>query len=443
MGTGGGGRKRARIARDTALAPPRGEARDGGQLFVVDRTKATKEVLAGQNAKDARAEKRRMRRGIVKVRKSEYAASTKGDDGKRDRAGAIAGKKKKKFDIAGVDMELLQNRKFVGPEERKRRNIDDAKKLKLDEDVWESDLVANVGAAKSKVRKNVEVKLNRPVRDTAALLRPDDGESVNPMLEAHQDALGEAVGMEIARVDKIKWEEKALRFDPKILLDKPLHVAEDFSDDNDDIGDKTGNANAGSGDHMTDSEIEIVVSKLSQVRRTRRDKNRASRRRTHEALRVRKATHSKIAQQIVDLDRLAAEADVEARKLQGAQAEAALLIENAALVADGVDAAAARPMHKALGGVRVPTEKDFKAVPLSDDLSSNLRSVGMPVANPLVRDRFLAYQRRGFIEPPMVILKEKKQARKDKIREDQRDRMIRKGRGSRSNMTYWRKPRKR
>lgn len=437
MGTGGGGRKRARVARDTALAPPRGEDGSGRQLFVVDRTKATKEVIAGQNAKDARAEKRRMRRGIVKVRKSEYAAVAEGDGGKRSQAGAIAGKKKKKFAVAGVDMELLENRKFVGPVERAQKNSEEAEKMKLSEDVWKSELAVEVDASKSKERKNIESQLVRPVRATAAVLRPDDGESVNPMLEAHQDALGEAVGTEIARVDKLKWEQRAIRFDPKILLEKPLHVANDDDDiDSSDEAATTGRAN-------DDAETEVVIHKLGQPRRTRRDKNRANRRRTHEALRVRKATHAKIAEQIGDLEKLTAEADAEARKLQGAEAEEAQAIEKAALEADGMDAAAARPTHKALGGVRVPTEKDVNAVPLSDDLSSNLRSVGMPVSNPVVRDRFLAYQRRGFIEPPMVILKEKKQAKKDKIREEQRDRMIRKGRGSRSNMTYWRKPRKR
>lgn len=438
MGTGGGGRKRARIARDTALAPPRGDDRSGRELFVVDRTKATKEFLAGQNAKDARAEKRRMRRGIVKVRKSEYAAVAEGDGGKRCQAGAIAGKKKKKFAVAGVDMELLENRKFVGPVERAQKNVQEAEKMKLNEDVWKSELATEVDASKSKERKNIESQFIRPVRATPAVLRPDDGESVNPMLDAHQDALGEAVGMEIARVDKLKREQRALRFDPKILLEKPLHVAND--DDDIDSSDEAATTTA---DDVADGETEVVVHKLGKPRRTRRDKNRANRRRTHEALRIRRATHAKIAEQIGDLENLRAEVDVEARKLQGAQAMAAQAIEKAAVVADGEDAAAARPIHKALGGVRVPSEKDLKAVPLSDDLSSNLRSVGMPVANPVVRDRFLAYQRRGFIEPPSVILKEKKQAKKDRIREEQRDRMIRKGRGSRSNMTYWRKPRKR
>lgn len=438
MGTGGGGRKRARIARDTALAPPRGGDGGGGQLFVVDRTKATKEVLAGQNAKDARAEKRRMRRGIVKIRKSEYAAVAEGDGGKRSQAGAIAGKKKKKFAFAGVDLGLLENRKFVGPAERARKNILEAEKMKVSRDVWSGELAVEVDASKSKERKNIECQFVRPVRATAALLRPDDGESVNPMLEAHQDALGEAVGMEISRVDKLKWEQRAIRFDPKILLEKPLHVASD-----DDDVDSSEEATVPEANRVTDAETEVIVHKLDRPRRTRRDKNRANRRRTQEALRVRKATHAKISEQIDQLDKLSAEADAEALKLQGADAKAAQAVEQAALAADGKDAAAARPTHKALGGVRVPTEKDLNAVPLSDDLSSNLRSVGMPVSNPVVRDRFLAYQRRGFIEPPAVTLKEKKQAKKDKIREEQRDRMIRKGRGSRSNMTYWRKPRKR
>lgn len=438
MGTGGGGRKRARVARDVALAPPRGEAGRGAPLFVVDRTRATKEAIAGQNAKDARAEKRRMRRGIVKVRKSEYAATAEGDDGKRERAGAVAGKKKKKFAVAGVDMELLEKRTFVGKDERERRKIEAEEKKRIAEDVWESGLVDEMDAAKSKERKNVEGKLNRPVQGTAALLRPDDGESVNPMLDAHQDALGEAVGMEIARVDKIKWEQKRLKFDPKVLLDKPLHVAEDFSDDEDEDA-----GHEAAADRMTDGDAEVVVRKLGQERLTRRDKNRASRRRSHEAVRVRKATHAKIAEQIGDLEKLSAEADVELRKLQGENAKAKHAIDEAAAMADGEDAVAARPTYKALGGVRVPTEKDLKAVPLSDDLSKNLRSVGMATTNPLVRDRFVAYQRRGIIEPPLVVMKERKQARKDKIREEQRDRMIRKGRGSRSNMTYWRKPRKR
>jgi hypothetical protein len=348
----------------------------------------------------------------------------------------VAGKKKKKFAVAGVDMGLLEKRSFVRRAERVRRQVEEREKKAAGVgDVWESGLVEEVEAGKSKVRRAVEQKLNVAVRGSAAVLRPDDGESVNPLFEAHQDALGEAVAVEVAKQDQARWEADQLSFDPKVLLDRELHVAEDFSED--DKGEEAGDG------AMTDA-ADVVVSRLGgQERRTRRDKNRASRRRTFEAQRVRKATHAHIAEQIADLEALDAAAAAEATRLAGSAAAAAKAAAAAAVVADGVDEAEARPLHAALGGVRVPTERDLRAVPLSGDLAGELRGVGMAVVNPLVKDRFLAFQRRGMIEPPLVIVKERKQATRDRLREEQRDKMVRKGRGSRSNMTYWRKPRKR
>eukprot|EP00173_Palmaria_palmata_P002444 Plantae.Rhodophyta-Palmaria_palmata.ctg2580.p1 GENE.Plantae.Rhodophyta-Palmaria_palmata.ctg2580~~Plantae.Rhodophyta-Palmaria_palmata.ctg2580.p1 ORF type:complete len:304 (+),score=92.09 Plantae.Rhodophyta-Palmaria_palmata.ctg2580:81-914(+) len=277
--------------------------------------------------------------------------------------------------------------------------------------------------------------MNGGVAKSMAVLRPDDGLSVNPMLEAHQDALGEAVGEEIARRDEARWDEERMKFDPKVLLDKPLHVAQDGSEDEVEDGSAVNGDNA----------VEQGSRKFGKERLTRRDKSKASRKRSFEALRVRRATAAKIAEQLEDLEKVDAEAAKESEHRDGADAEAEKKMQLAAIEADGEDAAAAKPLHKSLGGVQVPTERDLNktAVPLSGDLSTELRSVGMSRVNPLVRDRFLAFQRRGLIEPPKVIMKERKQAVKDRIREEQRDKMVRKGRGSRSNMTYWRKTRKR
>jgi Nop53 (60S ribosomal biogenesis) len=296
------------------------------------------------------------------------------------------------------------------------------------EDVWGSELAVEVQAAKSKVRKSVEARLHAPVRASVSILAPDNGISINPLDELHQDALGMAVAAQYDRLDNAEWAKAAITPKPSVLLEPDIHVADDQSDENGDGGEEVGG--------------DMLVFAGAPERKSRSERNRAARRRQAEAQQVRRRARVNQAKQIDNIEELCAMADVEVRKLEGGEA-AARRRRAQKLASLNRDPTRAAPRVRKLAGVRVPTENAVSSVPLSSDLAKNLRAVVMPKTNPLMRDRFLSLQRRGFIEPPPAIAKERAQARKDRVREEQRDKLIRKGRGSRSNLTYWRKPRKR
>jgi Nop53 (60S ribosomal biogenesis) len=441
MGHGGGGRKRARQAREVALVAGAADSRakaaaerralgtevsvaaPSAALFVEDRARLTKADIRRQE--HAVSKKSTKRAVAPRARKSERGANAPG-------AAALPlqtpGRKAKRL---GVDAMIVKKRSFVSAAVKNSALQAAAHKerVPVEEDVWTSKLAEQVAAAKSKERERVETIFNAPVREKVHVLAPDNGISINPLHEAHQDALGEAVAAVIAKRDVAEWEANQLKFDPAVLLEDDIHVADDMDDDGDDT--------VFDGEEDAARIAAVAANAAVQERKTRRDKNRASRRRTAEALRVRKLIHARISDQIANFDQVSAVAEVASRRLAGEMAAARKEELQKILAADGVEANQARALHRVLGGEKVPTEKDAAHVPLSSELSENMRSVGMPITNPLIRDRFLAFQRRGVIEPVGVIRKEAILAKKEKIRFDQSDKRIRKGRGSKSNSTYW------
>jgi Nop53 (60S ribosomal biogenesis) len=448
MGTGSGGRKRSRREREKLLAEglvdnavaKEAQIRALGTainpnvpdsaLFVEDR--------AGVNLKDAlkptTSLSKRALRKIPKHRRSEHALAAN-EENKAARI-ACPGRKAQRG-VAGVDLAILKKRSFPCLADKARLA---AMIPRGEEDVWETELAGQVHASKSKIQKSMEARLHAPVRATVSILTPDNGISVNPHNNAHQDALGVAVASQIDLMDRAKWEKDAIMASPAVLLEPDIYVADDISEDDDDgsDGDRSG------GNTFTDRSRASFqrFAGGAPERKTRSERNRASRRRQAEALHIRKLARVRQAHQVDKIDELCALAEVEVRKLEGVDAaERRQKAENALLL--DPSAAHAMPRVKKLAGVRVPTERDASTVPLSSDLAESLRAVGMPKVNPLLRDRFLSLQRRGFIEPPPAIFKERAQAKKDRLREEQRDKLIRKGRGSRSNLTYWRKARKR
>lgn len=441
MGASGSIRKRRRRAETSALLnkiADNANAKSGqiaalgvvvnsetpnDDLFVEDRKKPSREQLQEEERAKLAAE-RRQRRRLPKPRKSEHGVS--GCTTIKPLPVSCPGKKLRK-DISHVDKGIIAKRHNIMAESKNSgaKKVNDAASSQCD--LWASELARKVDGSKSKVRRNIEAKLNKSVRKTTHVLLPGDGTSINPLHEAHQDALGEAVADEISRHDEQQWTEDALAVDPTVLQSADMQVADDQSDEEDLVAKKP---------------RRLAPSRMPE-RKTRRDRNRASRRRACEARRLQKLSHRRISREIDRIEEVDAAAKAAVRKLEGKTAAARKKRKNKARARDGIAASAAMPLHRSLAGIRVPSEKDEKLVALSDDLAEQMRSVAMPSVNPLVRERFLAVQRRGLIEPPRAITTELVQARRERLREEMRDKLIRKGRGSRSNLTYWRKPRKR
>lgn len=439
MGSGNGGRKQRRKQREREIADAivdrrvtksaqertLGTAVDSqvpdSSLFVLDRTKLSrKQIVAEERLTNAIL--RKQRRGAPKVRRSERSAVAGG--GSVPMTAVSCPGKKAKRGVASVDMNIIQRRDFPmkGVEKTIKKRAGPAKM-----DLWEA---RDGTESKSKTRKAVEVKMNLAVKTSTQVLVPGDGMSINPTLEAHQDALGEAVAEDVARKDRERWISESLRFDPAVLREPDIQVADDQSDSDSNGGEEEGRS-------------ADPVARVFPERKTRRERNKDSRRRQAEAVRARKLARVQQLMQIDHLEQIQEEAALEARRLEGVDAaERKKANEEARKLDANLEAA---PVHAALGGCAVPSEKmvDSAAVPLSSDLAENLRQVRMPGENPLLKERFLSTQRRGLIEPPDVIKKEKKQAKKDKRRAELKDPLIRKGRGAASKLTYWRKPRKR
>jgi hypothetical protein len=351
MGTGSGGRKRSRREREKALAAgviddavaKEGQIRALGtavnadvpdsSLFVEDR--------AGVKGKDAlrqtaggRLSKKALRK-IPRHRRSEHALAL--DPEKQSGRVSVPGRKAQR-DIAGVDLAILNKRTFP-----KRRVLMESgtRELKVAEDVWGSKLAVEVQAAKSKVRKSVEARLHAPVRASVSVLAPDNGISINPLDESHQDALGMAVAAQYDRLDNAEWAKAAITPKPSVLLEPDIRVADDQSDED--------------GDGSDEISKDMLVFAGAPERKSRSERNRAARRRQAEAQQVRRRARVNQAKQIDNIEKLCAMADVEVRKLEGGEAAARRrrALELASLNRDPTRAA---PRVRKFAGVRVPTE---------------------------------------------------------------------------------------
>eukprot|EP00171_Calliarthron_tuberculosum_P018991 IDg18991t1 len=193
------------------------------------------------------------------------------------------------------------------------------------------------------------------------------------------------------------------------------------------VGDDNDSAN-----QETAEEEEKGVAKAMPERKSRTERNRERRRRASDANRLKKILRYRMREDMENLDKIAEEAVREADILNG-DAKKRELEKNPPL-APSKDA----PLMKQVATEKVRTEAQIMTVPLSEDLAPNMRGLAMPVGNSIIKDRFLSFERRGFVEPTGVLKREAKQAEQERRANLLRDKKRRNRRGSRSNISYWR-----
>lgn len=267
-------------------------------------------------------------------------------------------------------------------------------------------------APKSEGRQRVEKACNKAVRAAKVVLTPNDGDSVNPAFEAHQDALGEAVA---GILQKTAEKEEARR-----------QMAVDFSKlpaEKDDEGDVTMDADA---EEKEDEEQELVK-KTRPERKSRVERNRERRRKHEVSNRERKIAKKRHNEDYKRIDQIAQIAAEEADKL------------NREKVNDNDnDNDADAPLMRNVAKERVRTERNVAAVPLSEDLDSQLRNVAMSSSCTALTERYFSLERRGMVEPPSVRRREARQAENERRAALLRDKPRKNRRGSRSKISYWR-----
>lgn len=399
------------------------------ELFVEDRRGKNKaevqQELLAHAAEDRRAAKR-SRRAAPKVRKSEGAlgksvpiATTSG----------LAGRKKKKG-LGSVEVEILAKRKFDKPRGHvgNRSEVIRQQKLHKDgmEDVWNGEMSRKVADEISQNRRRLEGKMNVIHRSAPSVIHPAQGMSINPTHGDHQDKLGEALADIVRKDDDDEWTAAKMKFDPALLAESTegevlgtgMRVISDAPDDSESSDDE-------------DSIIRTVPQ-----RKTRSQRHKEARKRVMTSNIAKKKASARRVAELQNVDEIAQEAKKLADKLSGEE-KLRQLREN-----PPPEKKAHEPILAKLAGQKVRNETVVEPVTLSAELSESMRSVKMPIANPLLRDRFVSFERRGLIAPPKVLPKEIWRMEQAKRQDERKDKRKRKGRGSRSNMTFWRNGKK-
>lgn len=392
-------------------------------LFIVDRKGQTKEEIKrlefDQILEQKRAAKR-ARRSAPKTRKSESASVS---NEVVEKQGFFAGKKKK-TGVSTVEKGILSKRKFDKPEghvgniSTTRREAN--KHLDGAEDVWTSEVSKQVSEEVCLNRKRLTSKMNFRQRRAESIIHPSSGMSVNPTYEDHQDKLGEALARIVQKDDLQEWDKKKMSFDPA-LLDESREG---------EVADTGMKCDANDTSESESDADEETCNRGAPERKTRAQRHKQTRKKIMAANVAKKRAERRRTEDMERLEQLTREADAESKRLNRTGKNRSKVLLTAPK--------GQRPTLKKIGGQRVRNELAIDPVPLSEELADNMRGVKMPVANPVLRDRFLSFERRGFVEPPKVLPKEIWRMDKYKQQEAMRDRRKRKGRGSRSNLTFWR-----
>lgn len=389
-------------------------------LFVEDRSgvdKASVKAEIAQQEKQQRLERKRERRAAPAVRRSEAALAN--TSRVKPIQARVPGKKKMR--VAGVDLALIEKKNF-------KRRSKRAKDVIFGRDVWNSDLAEDVKAQKGVVRKRVETKVNAAVRAAKTVLHPADGLSVNPTFEGHQDMLGEAVAAAIEKKDENEWQVRNARVNPQLLAQKQ---AAQEREDVEKLQEERMRETDEEEEEVANDE-EAILKRTAPERKTRTQRNREKRKKASDFHRSQKIAKRRMHEDFKNLEKIAQEAILEADKLNGEAKKRALAQNPPPKPDEGA------PLLKEIAKEKVETEASARPITLSSELAINMRSVQMPISNPVVRDRFLSFQRRGLVEPSGVLRKEARQAEGERRRHELRDRKRRKGRGSRSDLSYWR-----
>lgn len=394
------------------------------ELFVEDRKGKAKDALNQelyQQAAEQRRAAKRARRTFPKMRKSEAALN------KPDATSPVSvpGKKNKKG-VGGVEIEILAKRKFDKPRGhvgniseviRQRKIFTDGK-----EDVWVGETSKLVAKEIGLNRRRIAEKMNTAHRSAPSVIHPAHGLSINPTHEDHQDKLGEALAHVVRKDDDNMWTDEKMKFDPALLRESREGEIADTGMKGDNIANDV--------EDSSDDDISIV--KAVPERKTRSQRHKEARKREMASNIAKKRVNVRRRRDLENLEKVAEEAKKLAERLSGEE-KLRKLREN-----PPPEKAVDEPVISRLSGQKVRNEAAVEPVTLSTELSENMRGVKMPVANPLLRDRFVSFERRGLIEPPKVLPKEVWRMEQAKRQDELKDKRKRKGRGSRSNMTFWR-----
>ncbi|PXF45238.1 hypothetical protein BWQ96_05004 [Gracilariopsis chorda] len=408
-------------------------------LFTIDRKGKSKDALAqkfhGQALQQRRAAKR-ARRHAPKERKSEAAIKT----AETSTDNVLFKGRKNKANIPSVEQRILAKRSFDKPEGHVGNRsavvrVTLQNKGKKD-DLWNttddkqeqdgSDLLSEKQGIANR-RRRLEGAIHAVHRSAPHIVHPDSGLSINPTHSDHQDVLGEALAEIVRKDDDRRWNEKKMSYDPAILEESTEGILAD-------IGMKVDNQSEQSEDESEDEVL--VMHQGAPDRKTRAQRNKEARKRVMACNIAKKKAAAKQDKDFENIEEIRRKAETEADKINGIAKERMLAKKPSQ--DHGMDA----PVLTKVAGVKVRVEKANIPVTLSTELSESMRKVKMPTANPLARDRFLSFERRGFIVPPKVLPKEIRRMSRDKLREERKDRRRRKGRGAASDLTFWRRGKK-
>lgn len=421
-------RNQAMAEKDT-LGTVIGPDAPDAKLFSVDRQKTShkdvQQELQAQAAEQKRDAKR-SRRGKKKVRRSEAAIY------RDDTAIAKHNKGKKRKGVGQVEKDILMKRRFDKPKGHVG-NISEgirAAKVYIDgkEDVWMGDMSKTVKKEIGSKRKHLVNKMNIEQRSAASVVPPSAGLSVNPRHEDHQDKLGEALSKIMKEDDEKNWALAKMRYDP-------LLREESREGDVGDTGMKVDDEESSETEPLEDEEMERVAKAIPE-RKTRSQRNKEARKREMQRNIRKKRRNEKQALDFINIEAVAQEAIRLADKVSGEE-KLRKLKENPP-PPKPTDA----PVTGKIAGQIVRNEAALEPYCLSAELSEAMRNIEMPVANPMMRDRFLSFERRGLIAPPKVLPKEVWRMEQAKRQEQLKDRRKRKGRGSASKLTFWKNGKK-
>lgn len=404
-------------------------------LFQEDRKGVTKKALEQKYTQDARRQRleaKRAWRAGPKTRRSEIGAESsepmKGisfDGGKKKRIAPVerAILKKRTFDRpkghVGNRMALLQAAKRHAP-----RN----------EDMWTDNTAKEVEMVRAKSRTAFVRRSTRKQRRAHAVLYPDAGLSVNPSYEHHQDHLGEALARIVAEEDDERLIKQQLSFDRSLLHESTEGIDTITGMKIDQPGDKDKTKNADVGSDNDDD----VVNKPIPERKTRTERNKETRKRSLASQIRKKRADERRAVEFKNFDKILEDAIEESDKING--------ITKKRLKRQHVSVPNRkhnRPVIRKIAGQRVRNEVAALPTALSTEISGSLRSFKVPDASALLNDRVLSFERRGMVEPPSVLPIELRSMELRRRQNENRDRTKRRGKHSKSNITYWKEKSKR
>lgn len=439
----GAGTKRKRRARANAVAEEVDDRRrqaavekkqlgveilretPGDSIFTEDRVgenrHAIKQLDRSQFIEQRRAAKR-ARRNAPKERKSEVGCTTTGAAWKE---GELNGKKKN-GPIAAVEKSILERKHFDKPEGHvgnRSSVLRQAKKHTTGkEDLWTSATSEVVKKEIGLNRRRLVEKTNASRKEATSVIHPSNGLSINPSYEDHQDKLGEALARIVTKDDATAWVDQRMSYDPALLEESTEG----------EFGDTGMKVDSGADDGANEeTEEEAPVFRGAPERKTRSQRHKETRKREMVANIARKKADKRTTKDFENIEDVSKVAEAAAEKLHGITKQR--MLEENPLPTPSAD----EPVLKRIAGRNVRNEKEMDPFVLSSELGKGMRDVKMPRANPVLRDRYLSYERRGIIAAPKVIKKELWRMQKERQADLMRDKRKRKGRGSRSNLTFW------